>query len=188
MLFPHWPYRVPNQELTIINSIFYNRMQRWVSSSIFCRYRSTIRNFDCYLSSLFQQKVISVRIWRIIYLPIASQWCIEVLQPSFYMVQYRHDGLGGCGFETDSRRRAKISTKKWANNFRASFFFSKLRYINTLVVRFSNFSENSLILFYVVKCNIIYGTTNLCYLHFLAHSGGSGIFRFFVYKKITSKE
>ena len=122
MLFPHWPYRVPNQELTIINSIFYNRMQRWVSSSIFCRYRSTIRNFDCYLSSLFQQKVISVRIWRIIYLPIASQWCIEVLQPSFYMVQYRHDGLGGCGFETDSRRRAKISTKKWANNFRASFF------------------------------------------------------------------
>ena len=67
-------------------------------------------------------------------------------------------------------------------------FFSKLRYINTLVVRFSIFSENSLILFYVVKCNIIYGTTNLCYLHFLAHSGGSGIFRFFVYKKITSKE
>ena len=50
MLLP-WPYRVPNQELTIINSIFYNLMQRRVLSSIFCLSNgSTIRNFDCYLS------------------------------------------------------------------------------------------------------------------------------------------
>ena len=86
------------------------------------------------------------------------------------------------------RGGAQNINKEMSEQFSGIIFFSKLRYINTLVVQFSNFSENSLILFYVVKCNIIYGTTNLCYLHFLAHSGGSGIFRFFVYKKITSKE